>query len=233
MGMQVILLIAVIGLLLVMFGEGYRKGIIRIVLSLGITIVSYILALSLSGPCQSFIKNNTEIYNKVNTQMQEYVDKYISEQLDARSKEAQSDAIKELKLPSTIQNKLISDNTADVKLNMGVNSFSEYIATSMTDMLIESLSVIVLFILIKIILRIVVMLLDLVSRLPVIHGINKSLGGIVGLVEGVLIIWAACILLTAAGGTDIGQKIFSAISSNKILSFIYNNNILLKFMGKM
>ena len=231
--LEIGLIIAVVGLLIIMFAEGYRKGFVRIVLSVGMTIVSMMLSLVLSGPCQSFIKNNTGIYNKMHTQMKEYVEKYVAKEADMASTQLQTDYIKELKLPATMQDKLIKGNTADMKLNMGVSSFSEYLATYLTDMLVEALAVAVLFIIIKLILRIVVMLLDIVSRLPVINGVNKTLGGAIGVAEGILIIWAACILLTAASGTSIGQRVFDAISSNKFLSFIYNNNILLNFMKKM
>ena len=230
MEMQIILLLAVAGVLGVMFSEGYRKGFIRIVLSVAMTLVSFILAMLLSKPCEDFIKNNTHIYDKINTQMEEYISKHIKEEVNFKSEQLQGEAIKELKLPKTIQDRLISDNNPDVKLNLGADTFTEYLAKSLTDMLIESRSVIVLFVLLKVILRIVVMVLDIVSKLPVINGLNKSLGGAVGIVEGILIIWGACIFLTAASGTEIGQKIFSAISSNKVLSFIYNKNVLLNFM---
>lgn len=231
--MELALLAEVIVFLLVMYWFGFSKGLIRIVLSFAITIVSFILAILLSGPFESFVKNNTPVYNKINNQMTEYISKYVSKEMDVASEELQKEAIRELKLPATIQSKLIASNTVDEKLLMGAESFSEYLAISLTDTLVEAFSVIILFIIIKLILRIIVSIIDLISKLPLIHGVNKSLGGLVGLAEGVLIIWAVCILLTAISGTAIGQQIFSAISTNKILSFIYNNNLLLKFLSSL
>jgi uncharacterized YccA/Bax inhibitor family protein len=69
-----------------------------------------------------------------------------------------------------------------------------------------------------------------VSRLPVIKEVNKSLGGIVGLAEGVLVLWVACLVLTAFAGTSIGQNLLAAISDNGILNFIYSNNIIMKML---
>ncbi|MDE7432466.1 MAG: CvpA family protein [Lachnospiraceae bacterium] len=231
--MELALLAGVIVFLLVMYWFGYSKGLIRIVLSFAITIVSFVLAILLAGPFESFVKNSTPVYDKINNQMTEYISKYVSKEFDAASEELQKEAIKELKLPSTIQNKLIDDNTIDEKLLMGAESFSEYLAMSLTDMLVEAFSVIILFILIKLILRIIVSIIDLISKLQLIDGVNKSLGGLVGLAEGILIIWVVCILLTAMSGTAIGQQIFEAISTNKILNFIYNNNLLLKFLSSL
>ncbi len=231
--MELALLAGVIVFLLIMYWFGYSKGFIRIVLSFAMTIISFVLAILLAAPFESFVKNSTPVYDKINKQMTEYVSKYVPKELDVASEELQKEAIRELNLPSAIQSRLIDSNTIDEKLAMGTESFSEYLAVSLTDTLVEAFSVIILFICIKLILRIIVSLIDLISKLPLIHGVNKSLGGLVGLAEGILIIWVVCIMLTAISGTEIGQQIFSAISTNKILSFIYNNNLLLKFLNNI
>lgn len=231
--MELALLVGVIVFLLIMYWFGYSKGFIRIVLSFAMTIISFILAILLAGPFESFVKNSTPVYDKINKQMTEYVSKYVPKELDVASEELQKEAIRGLKLPSAIQSRLIDSNTIDEKLAMGTESFSEYLAVSLTDTLVEAFSVIILFICIKLILRIIVSLIDLISKLPLVNGVNKSLGGLVGLAEGILIIWVVCIMLTAISGTEIGQQIFSAISTNKILSFVYNNNLLLKFLNNI
>lgn len=231
--MELALLAGVIVFLLIMYWFGYNKGFIRIVLSFVMTIISFVLAILLVGPFESFVKNSTPVYDKINKQMTEYVSKYVPKELDVASEELQKEAIRELKLPSAIQSRLIDGNTIDEKLAMGTESFSEYLAVSLTDTLVEAFSVIILFICIKLILRIIISLIDLISRLPLVNGVNKSLGGLVGLAEGILIIWVACIMLTAISGTEIGQQIFSAISTNKILSFVYNNNLLIKFLNNI
>lgn len=231
--MELALLMGVIIFLLIMYWFGYSKGFIRIVLSFAITIIAFVLSILLAGPFESFVKNSTPVYDKINKQMTEYVSEYVPKEMDVASEELQKEAIRALKLPTAIQSRLIDKNNIDEKLAMGTESFSDYLAVSLTDTLVEAFSVIILFICIKLILRIIVSLIDLISKLPLIHGLNKSLGGLIGLAEGILIIWVACILLTAMSGTGIGQQIFSAISTNKILSFIYNNNLLLKFLSNI
>lgn len=227
--------IAVIFIILIlflgaMFEYGYRKGLIRIVLSVAITVAAFVLSVLLAAPFESFIRNNTKIYERINKQMEEYVEEYIPAELDIASEEIQKEAIDGLKIPEAIKDKLVKDNTADKMLNMGADSFSEYVAMSLTDILVEAFSVAVLFIIIGIILRIVVSILDLLSRLPIINGLNKSLGGLAGLAEGIVVVWFACIVITALGGTDFGSRILEIVCSNKILAFIYDNNILMNFM---
>ena len=231
--MDIALLVGVIVFLLFMYMYGCKKGFVVIALSLVMSLVALVLALMLAKPFENFIKNNTEIYNKVNTKMEEYVEKYIEKEMDLASDELQKDSINELKLPTSIREKLIKDNTDDIKLNMGAETFSEYVAKSLTDILVESISVIILFICIKIVLKVIVSVINLISKLPIIRSVNKTLGGVVGLAEGILIIWIAAIVVTALGATDIGGQVLSAISSNEILNFIYNNNLLLKLMESL
>lgn len=231
--MDTIILAGVLIFLFLMFIYGYQKGFIVIVLSLVTSILALVLAVALAEPFENYIKNNTKIYDKVNKQMEEYVEKYIRKEMDLASDEIQKDSINELKLPTSIREKLIKNNTDDVKVSMGVDTFSEYVSRTLTDILIESIAIIVLFVVIKIILRIVVSLVNLISRLPVLRTVNRTFGGAAGLVEGMLIIWIAAIVVTAFSGTGLGGDILEAISSNKILNYIYNNNILLNFMESM
>lgn len=228
--MEMTLVLGVVAFLAIMFLIGYRNGMIKVLLSFVATIIAFLLSILLAGPCETFIKESTPVYDNLKKQMTEYVSECISAEVDTSDIELQKDAIGELKLPSSIKNKLINSNTADEKLSMGVDTFSEYLATSLADIVVEVLAVLVLFVIIKLILRIIISLLNIVSHLPIIHGMNKMLGGIVGLAEGVIIIWIICLLLTIVSGTAVGEQIMSEISSNEILNYIYSNNLIMKML---
>lgn len=228
--MGTMLLLGVLIFLAVMFYMGFKKGILRILLSFVSTIVAFMLAMFLSSPIENFIKNNTSVYNSMKKQMTVYVEDYIEEGIDLSDIENQKKAIKKLELPSVIKDKLIDENISKDKTDLGVEKFSELIAASLADILIQAAVVIVLYLIIKIIFRVVISVLNIISRLPLIGELNKSLGGILGIVEGVLVLWVLCIALTALSGTDTGEQILSAISSNSILNFIYSNNIIMKIL---
>jgi competence protein ComGC len=228
--MDIAILIGVIIFLFIMYMYGCKKGFVFITLSLAMSLVAFVLSLMLAKPLENFIKDNTKIDDKINSKMEKYVDKYIEKEMDMASIELQKDSINELKLPSSIREKLIKNNTADIRLNMGVESFSEYIAKSLTDILMSSLAMMILFIAIRILLRVIITVANLITRLPIIRTVNKTLGGIIGLAEGIIVIWIAAIVVTALGATAMGSNILEAISSNEILNFIYNNNLLLNLM---
>lgn len=228
--MEIVLLVGVIIFLVIMAFVGYSKGFIKIVLSLVFTIVALLASVLLAGPCSTFIKEHTPLYDTVKEQMADYVSEYIDEEVDNASKEIQKEAIKKLNLPSSIQDKLIANNNDNVKTEMDVKTFSDYVAESLTDVLLNAFTVLALFLIFKIVLRVLISAIDLFSKLPVINSINKDLGGIIGFAEGILFLWVICIALTAISGTQVGENIFSAIASNPVLNFIYNNNLLTKYI---
>ena len=76
-------------------------------------------------------------------------------------------------------------------------------------------------------------MLDMLSRIPVINGLNKIGGFIFGLFNGAIYLWLACIIVTIFSTTQWGQYIFQQINDSVILSFIYNNNYLLQLMADM
>ena len=118
----------------------------------------------------------------------------------------------------------------DEKLTMNVDTINDYIATSLTDITVSALAMVVLFMLSILILRIIFSLLIVICRLSIFLELNNLLGSAVGLVEGIFVIWVLCLFVTFMSGTHTGEMIMNAISSNSILSFIYNSNIIMKFL---
>lgn len=97
-------------------------------------------------------------------------------------------------------------------------------AEALADMVINAVTFVILFIIITILVKILIRLLDIITKLPVLHGVNSLGGGIIGLVESVIVLWLLCILVTAFSATDWGQNLCKAIASNGFLSLIYDNN---------
>ena len=96
--------------------------------------------------------------------------------------------------------------------------------------MINALAFIVTFIVILIILWLVFAALNLISKLPVLNSMNKTAGFLAGAVQGLVIVWVLFILLTVFGGTTFGRDALQMIGENEALSFIYNNNLLLRYV---
>lgn len=68
---------------------------------------------------------------------------------------------------------------------------------------------------------------NLLSRLPVIHTMNKMGGMLVGLLKGLILLWLICIVITIMSGTEAGIYLYGQINESPFLKYIYDNNMIM------
>ena len=79
-----------------------------------------------------------------------------------------------------------------------------------------------------IILKAILIMLDIISKLPILHQVNILAGATAGAIEGLVLVWIGFIIITMLGSTTFGQEALGLINDNELLSYLYNNNILSK-----
>lgn len=212
--------------------NGYRKGFLRIVLTTLALVLTIVLAGILATPFTKWIKT-TFIGTSVERSVEKYVDKKIDDSTAAiidRVSEAQTKVIDALPLPKFLRDDIEEKNVDSQYRLMGVNNFKDYLSTRLSDMLIKAISYIILMVLIYIIIRIILRVIGVIGRIPILRGINRLLGALLCLVEGVLVIYILCILVTAISGTSWGQSVVNVINQSKFLQFFYNKNLLMEVL---
>jgi AAA+ ATPase superfamily predicted ATPase len=149
------------------------------------------------------------------------------------TKSKQIDYINHLPFPKAVKKALIENNNSDVYTAMAVDNFKDYISNSIARIIVNAAVFTVLMLISIIGLGVLCEILNIISKLPVVNGLNKTAGLFVGLLQGFIIIWIGCIVLTTFSGTKTGQDIFDIINQNQFLSMIYNNNYFLKFITNL
>lgn len=117
---------------------------------------------------------------------------------------------------------LIVMSVAVVLLGIALSSY-------MDKDIIKMIVAIILFLVLCIVHRIISLLFfsaKVVSKLPVVHGLDRLAGGIVGGLETVLIVWVIFTLLMSFGLGVPGQQLILYIKESRILSFLYEHNYL-------
>ncbi|MBE5925915.1 MAG: CvpA family protein [Lachnospiraceae bacterium] len=228
--MDYLVLICVILMLTVCAVNGYKQGAIKIALTLVASIVSVFLAISLAQPFSDFIKENTALYTNIEESMHTFVQGYMNEELDKKADELTEDMLKDLPLPEEISDILLKNNNKDTLTQMGAVSIADYICKELANMIVNTISFIILFILISIAIRIILSVADVIAKLPLVKEVNKLAGVAVGLAEGLIVVWIFFIVVTALTSTEFGQIVMEQVKNNQILSFIYDNNLLLKLL---
>lgn len=95
--------------------------------------------------------------------------------------------------------------------------------------IISMLLAIVLFLILCIVHRLVSVVFfsaKVISKLPVVHGIDRVLGGVAGVCETIIITWVMFSLVMVFGLGMLGEQIMLYIKESQILSFLYENNYL-------
>ena len=173
----------------------------------------------------------TFIYNELNEHVSEALFKDTESDLNRVTD--QIDTINGLPLPDSIKKYLVENNNSQIYDALGIYDFEAYVSGYLTCLIINAISFVGVFLLMIVLLKIIEGCLDLVSKLPVLNGINKIGGILIGVIKGFLILWVVCIVVTIFSGTGWGKYIFDSINRSWLLGLIYNNNYLLLFIANI
>lgn len=229
-GLVMLVVIAIIGIAAF---SGYKRGFVHIAFTLAATVVAILLSSALSQPVGRMLKEKTPLYDNINKQVNEYIGKYIGDEFDMKTTELSDDILKKIPIPASISSMLKDNNNTEVIKKLGAKNLGEYISGELTMIIINAIAYIAIFIIVTIILRILIGVLDVIARVPVIKELNRSLGLVIGIFEGMLIVWLLCLVVTGLGGTAAGQDIMKQVSGSDALSFIYKSNPLLKMFSTL
>ncbi|MBQ7408656.1 MAG: CvpA family protein [Clostridia bacterium] len=121
---------------------------------------------------------------------------------------------------------LLTENIGTAFTNIG-----SFLATAAANYMLSAACFAIICAVAKLVLIIVRKILELLVKLPVLHGINKLLGLILGLIKGVLFIYVVIFLIDIAPSTvPYITQLKSAISQSMIASFLQDYNLFSKLI---
>ena len=219
--------VAVISLFVIFIVRGYNRGFLRMAVSLtGLILVVYVATKLVPGTTEILI-NSDYVFNSVNGRINEVFHDINSKYNDS-TKQEQDRAISEYDLPELVIADLIMNNTKEVYENMKVSIFEDYIAKSLTVFIIKCAVFVSLYAALALIMWVILQFTGIISRIPVIHGLNKYLGLASGGVLALLIVWIFFFILVMLLGNELADSLLADIHSDRFLSFLYNNDILFR-----
>lgn len=221
------LLIVVLAILIISAFIGHKNGFIKTAFSLFSVIIALTLTAWISPTINRMLRENDKVYGGIVERVEKML---LVEEEEGTKANEQISIIEGLALPQTIKDSLIENNNTDVYKALAITSFHDYISNYLAGIIINAIAFMATFLLISIILGVLCFTLNLISKLPLLNSINKTAGLIVGLVQGLIVVWLFFILITVFGSSELGQKALQMIDESQILSLIYNNNLLLRFV---
>lgn len=219
---------------------GWRLGFVKSVFSLLSTITVIIITILVSPIVTNMLKSSETIAGTIQDKLELVIDlSGIAENLTSDEEKDPAAFIDGLELPDsikdTIKNSLtdtLEEKEAEAAEFVGdqLNSLEVYICELLTNIILNALGFFITFLVAAVGVAVLCFVLDIISKLPVLHQINTLAGVALGALEGLVILWIVFIVITMLGSTDFGQSCMSMISQSKILSFLYDSNVLSKIL---
>lgn len=233
-------LTALIIIILALFAfMGYKRGIIKMIVAIASIFATAFLVM-LFQPKISGILKNTSYYNEVYGQVYSYSSEKIEDKIDAElinenikvGYDTIEKVLDDIYIPNEIKGYVIEKIKIDTgdNINSGIENIKDIITKKIVDCIMEMLTFVVSFIVILVIVKIAIIFTQVISDLPVIGGVNKLCGLIVGLFEGICAVWIIFMVITVFGSLEIKVELFEMLNSNVILRFLYDSNIFMKII---
>ncbi len=205
---------------------GHYRGFLRLALNLACLVLSAVMVDILSPYVNTFIREKTEICQMLRLYVRDMAVNVQPDILDVQLPAQQRMIIEQFQLPEHVKEALLENNNNEIYRLLGVETFIEYVGTYLADMIINLISSVLLFIIIFIFVRIVIRWMDLVAKLPILSGLNQIAGALLGGLQGLLVLWCGCLIVSCCSGMSWANAVLTQIQTSVWLQIIYRNNIL-------
>jgi uncharacterized membrane protein required for colicin V production len=211
---------------------GYKVGFVRMIVGFSSSVISMFLAW-IFYPVVSKIVLRSSIYRKVESSVKKSVSSIdISNIVNSISDSAgrgglslpriKSYSLGNLKLPAWVVNYL-----KPLLKNAGENVYNSLV-TQLATMFVNIISMMLVFIVCRLLIHIGVRVLDLVTMIPVIHQVNCLGGGVFGILQGMFIVYVAFGFFAIFPMIGKSSTIQTQIDSSYVAKVMYYDNILFK-----
>ena len=227
MGNLNFLLVAVLALFAIFMVIGYGKGFLRMAVSLtGVMVAIFLTTQIVPNLSRLFVELpavHDVVYDNIVAVFHE-----VNSNYNNRSTEEQNKAIQSYELPELIRSDLIVNNTKEVYESLKVKVFEDYIAKYLTRMIIKSGTFVIVYAVFALAMWIVLHVTGLISKIPIIHGVNKLLGIMTGFLSALIVVWIGFFVMMMLYGNSVAGTLLSDVSNSKLLTFLFESNILLQ-----
>lgn len=206
--MSIMFDIAVIAIIALSTFIGYKQGLVKSAIKILSFFIAIIVALVIYKPVSSVIINNTSIDDNIKNAI---IEKISPEEIEEN------------------QEVVVEDNVA-LKLIGNATNTIEGIADAFAVKLVEIATLLLIYIIIKIALKFVSALTDLITKLPLLKQINEVGGIIYGVLKGIILVYTilAVVYLTTP---LLSNTVSESIDKSIITKTLYNNNFILNMIA--
>lgn len=196
--MGIVIDIIIVLIILLSAFLAYRKGLIVLAIQLVAVIIAIVLTVILYKPISNIIINVTNIDETIQNAILEKANDIMTNNEENKDK-----------VVETIQNNMMPETAKIISINI-----------------IQGGVILILYIAIRIILKFVTALANLVSKLPIINQFNKLGGLIYGILRGLIIIYALLLVVNLIGTIEPKNEVYVGVEESYIGKTMKDYNVL-------
>lgn len=207
--------------------EGYRRGFIKTLFDTIGIIVAFFLSKQFYYIVEEFLLQHTKLYVKVHNFF-EVKALGFTEILHNGSKDIVSAFREKLNLPIELQHVIGSMFNNSTSTN--IDNFDIFV-NNISVIVIRSISFLITFLVIYILLVIASNFINMLFKLPVLNITNKVFGAITGVAKSVVILYIIFALCSPIIGFVENNMVIEGIMKSESSKIFYDNNIILNYLS--
>lgn len=196
--MSIIVDLIIVAIILLSTFLAYRKGLITLSIQLVAVVISILATLILYKPISNLIVNVTSIDETIQNAILEEANDIMTNGEEGSNQVVES-----------IQNNMLPETARTISINI-----------------IQGVVILILYIGIRIALRFVTALANLVSKLPILNQFNKLGGIIYGILRGLLIVYIVLLLINLSGEIEPENQVYTLVEDSYLGKMMNENNVL-------
>lgn len=197
---------------------GYKKGFLKTLTGVVSIILSFIIAMTFSSQIESYIKT-TPIYNTICTNIEKNVSKESTEDTEEYN-------TAKLNMPKDMIEK-IKENAVEKKQDI-----TKSVVETIGDGAVKILSIILIFVLVRIIIMLLLSGFGIIKKLPFIGWFDRILGAFFGFLRGFLVVYLLLVVVTVFASFNTQNTFVNVVKQSEFAKVMYNNNVFLDFIYK-
>ena len=219
--------IIVFAILAVCVVIGWKKGFVITVFNFFSLLITLFLT-NMLYPTVSVFLRGTGLFAVMKTSVADAL------QLDAfaenMTRAAQAEAINALALPEFIKTEMLANNNPQAHAALAVSGFEDYISGFLAGLALNALAMLAVFAVVFLLMKLIALALNILTRLPVIHSLNKLLGVAVGAVQGVVLVWVALAVLVGIFAASTAFPVGELLPVSVLAKWFYENNLVMRLI---
>ena len=209
--MSIAIDIIIIAILFLFTYIGYRRGLVKVVISFISLFIALILTFILYKPVANYVMSTTSLDENINEVIYSKIENIDFNDIDDENH-----------LYTYFEHiiKGSKDATASV------------VADSLTVTLVEGICFLSIFAIIKLILLVLNLLSDFITDLPLINQFNKSGGLVCGIIKGIIFVFVVFAVVYLVVPLCDSNNIINYINNSYLGNFFYNHNFIVNSLLK-